>query len=82
MIWRDKLGWPVEMVKGRRILNFVRLLIHTNLRRTWLGTRCPGCGKKGEFRDKHTTQMWCGNCDRPANPTAQGVYQKCDNSGI
>ena len=25
----DKDGWPVERVKGRPILNFLRLLIHT-----------------------------------------------------
>jgi hypothetical protein len=25
----DRLGWPVETVKGRLVLNFFRLLIHT-----------------------------------------------------
>lgn len=32
---RDKYGWPVERVTGRPVLNFIRLLIHANLRRTW-----------------------------------------------
>lgn len=25
----DKLGWPVERIKGRPILNLLRLIIHT-----------------------------------------------------
>ena len=25
----DKLGWPVETIKGRPVLNFLRILIHT-----------------------------------------------------
>ncbi len=29
MQYLDKLGWPVERVKGRWFFNFVRLLIHT-----------------------------------------------------
>jgi hypothetical protein len=29
MQYLDKLGWPVERVKGRWFLNFLRLLIHT-----------------------------------------------------
>ena len=29
MQYLDKLGWPVERIKGRRVLNFLRLLIHT-----------------------------------------------------
>lgn len=35
LIFRDKLGWPVERIKGRYILNFFRLLIHTSWRITW-----------------------------------------------
>jgi len=35
MILRDKLGWPVVRIKGRPIVTFLRLLIHTNIRRTW-----------------------------------------------
>lgn len=31
---RDKLGWPVEFVMGRPIMNFVRLLIHTDVIQT------------------------------------------------
>lgn len=34
--FRDKLGWPVERIIGRPITNFLRLLIHTNIRRTWI----------------------------------------------
>lgn len=29
MQFLDKHGWPVERIKGRRILNFLRLVIHT-----------------------------------------------------
>ena len=29
MVFLDRLGWPVETVKGRPVLNFLRLLIHT-----------------------------------------------------
>lgn len=29
MQYLDKLGWPVERVKGKWFLNFIRLLIHT-----------------------------------------------------
>ena len=29
MQYLDKLGWPVERIKGRWFLNFIRLLIHT-----------------------------------------------------
>lgn len=32
---RDKWGYPVERVKGHHITNFIRLLIHTNLKQTW-----------------------------------------------
>ena len=29
LIYLDKYGWPVERIKGRWFLNFIRLLIHT-----------------------------------------------------
>jgi len=29
LVFLDRLGWPVEMVKGRPVFNFLRLLIHT-----------------------------------------------------
>lgn len=29
MQFLDKHGWPVERIKGRRITNLIRLLIHT-----------------------------------------------------
>ena len=35
MILRERLGWPIERIKGRRILNFLRLLIHTDIGVTW-----------------------------------------------
>ena len=35
MYYRDKYGWPVETIKGRPIVNFIRRLIHTNIRTTW-----------------------------------------------
>lgn len=35
----DKLGWPVERIKGRWFLNFLRILIHT---RKYTFKR-PGC---------------------------------------
>lgn len=31
----DKDGWPVETIKGRRIRNFIRLLIHGRKLRRW-----------------------------------------------
>lgn len=30
LVYLDKYGWPVERVKGRWFLNFIRLLIHTD----------------------------------------------------
>lgn len=32
---RDKYGWPVTHFRGRPIVNFIRYLLHTNLRQTW-----------------------------------------------
>jgi hypothetical protein len=34
MTWRDSYGWPVERIKGRRVTNFIRLLLHTSLWQT------------------------------------------------
>lgn len=34
---RSKDGWPVEMIKGRHVTNFLRRLIHGNLRMTLRG---------------------------------------------
>lgn len=34
---RDRWGWPVERIKGKPITNFIRLVLHTNLRRTIVG---------------------------------------------
>ena len=35
MLIRDKYGWPVERILGRSFTNFIRLLLHGNLRQTW-----------------------------------------------
>ena len=40
----DSLGWPVELIKGRRFQNFLRLLIHTR-RITTKRPRCLGVPK-------------------------------------
>lgn len=32
---RDSLGWPVEFIEGRPVMNFLRLLIHTSPWQTW-----------------------------------------------
>ncbi len=32
MIWIDKYGWPLEMVNGRPITNFIRILLHARKR--------------------------------------------------
>lgn len=36
MQFLDKLGWPVVRIKGRPIVNLIRLLLHT--RKVELGT--------------------------------------------
>ena len=35
MILRDRYGWPVELIIGYPVKNFIRLLIHTNIFKTW-----------------------------------------------
>jgi hypothetical protein len=35
MILRDKYGWPVERIIGKPITNFIRLILHANIRQTW-----------------------------------------------
>lgn len=35
MIIHGKDGWPVERIIGRPIQNFLRAIIHGNLRMTW-----------------------------------------------
>ncbi len=32
---RDKYGYPVEVIKGKPIINLIRLIIHTNIKQTW-----------------------------------------------
>lgn len=35
MIIRDKLGWPVEKLVGRPFTNFIRILLHCNIKQTY-----------------------------------------------
>lgn len=35
MIVRDKYGYPVETIFGKHIKNFLRILIHGNIKQTW-----------------------------------------------
>ena len=35
MYLRDKWGYPIEIVKGKYFENFIRYLIHTNIKQTW-----------------------------------------------
>ena len=55
MVFLDKFGWPVETVKGRPVLNLLRLLIHTRkIRRgTWSYPSPPATGMDRE--DNHGT---------------------------
>ena len=41
MVFLDKYGWPVERIRGHRLVNFLRLLLHTRrIRRgRWDGCR-------------------------------------------
>lgn len=39
MILRDKWGWPLELIKGRPIVNLIRRVILTNWRQTWIHRR-------------------------------------------
>ena len=29
MVFLDKYGWPVECIKGRPVINFIRRVLHT-----------------------------------------------------
>ena len=35
MYLRDKWEYPIEIVKGKYFENFIRYLIHTNIKQTW-----------------------------------------------
>jgi activator of HSP90 ATPase len=41
---RDKYGWPIELFIGKPITNFIRLLVHTNIRKTWRLRNWDGSG--------------------------------------
>lgn len=47
----DKLGWPIERVKGRPISNFIRLCLWTRR----ITTKRPKCLDPGPF-DPNTRQ--------------------------
>jgi hypothetical protein len=32
MIWLDKNGWPLELVRGRPFTNFIRICLHARRR--------------------------------------------------
>lgn len=32
---RDRYGWPVTHFRNRPFVNFIRYLLHTNVRQTW-----------------------------------------------
>jgi len=59
MQFLDKLGWPVERVKGRPVLNFLRLLIHTRKI------------KRGKFvyKQEPSPNVTCGNSEHTDNKT-------------
>jgi len=50
LYYLDKLGWPVEVIKGRRILNFFRRLIHTRM----ITIKQPSCLGRGERDGKRS----------------------------
>lgn len=35
MKFRDVYGWPVGLFIGKPVVNFIRLLIHTDIIQTW-----------------------------------------------
>ena len=35
IVLRDVLGWPVETVKGKSVFNFIRIILLTDINRTW-----------------------------------------------
>ena len=37
MILKDKYGYPVVKIKGRPITNFIRMVLWTNIKQTFLG---------------------------------------------
>jgi hypothetical protein len=39
MTIRGKDGWPVEMIEGKPVTNFLRRIIHGNIRKTWMYRR-------------------------------------------
>ncbi len=41
MNFRDKWGWPIERIKGRPIVNFIRILLLTSWTRTWKQREYP-----------------------------------------
>lgn len=64
MICRDYLGWPLEYIKGRPITNFIRMLLHTNIKQTWKLRH-----KKDDFEARPIP-----NCDSSPNVGERPIY--------
>ena len=60
MQYLDKLGWPVERVKGRGVFNLLRLLVHTRKIKRGAFTR-PEQG----IQLKHTSEEKCPTQHHP-----------------
>lgn len=63
MLLRDKCGWPVTILKGRPITNFIRYVIHTSVVQTWRHRRdsywrCESC--RGLYFKKRPVRCSCG----------------------
>ena len=69
-IWfLDRFGWPVEKIKGRPVLNFFRLLIHTRK----ITTKCALI----EPMDwSHVEDVW-----KDAQTLREDLYLQIKNNG-
>lgn len=59
LYYLNKLGWPVETVKGRPIYNFLRLLIHTRKITTvspWWTLDMPFMPRPGDLTNTQCSQ--------------------------
>lgn len=54
MIWIDRMGWPVEFIKGRRWLNSIRWFLHVSLWETWRNRTGWHQNRMGWIRSKNT----------------------------
>ena len=67
MIWTDKMGWPVESIKGQRRLNFIRWFLHVSLWETWRN-------RKRWYRNQ---MGWIRSSDEPTGASVG----ECKNGG-